>query len=101
MSKAFAGGQELFTPQGSIISANITPSKDTGIGNWGPDAFVARFKAYEPGKTTLQTASNTGFNTIMPWTMYAGMSVEDLRAIFAYLHSLQPIENKVQIRGKS
>lgn len=99
MSKAFAGGQELFTPQGSIISANITPSKNTGIGNWGPDAFVARFKAYEPGKTVLQTASNTGFNTIMPWTMYAGMSVEDLRSIFAYLHSLQPIENKVQRTG--
>jgi mono/diheme cytochrome c family protein len=96
LSKAFAGGQVLYTPQGTIVSANITPSKQTGIGNWEADGFVARFKAYEPGKTVLQTASNTGFNTIMPWTMYAGMSIDDLKSIFLYLKSLQPIENKIE-----
>jgi hypothetical protein len=31
----------------------------------------------------------------MPWQMYAHASDEDLRAIFAYLKSTPPIENRV------
>ena len=32
----------------------------------------------------------------MPWKMYATMTEEDLGAIFEYLKSLPPIENKVE-----
>lgn len=95
MSRAFAGDRFFLHPQGTIISSNITPSKTTGSGNWEADAFVSRFKAYEPGKSIIQLSSNVSFNTIMPWTMYAGMDVPDLRAIFHFLRSLAPIENKV------
>ena len=35
------------------------------------------------------------FNSIMPWTMYAGMTEEDLSAIFAYLQTVAPIANQV------
>jgi hypothetical protein len=35
------------------------------------------------------------FNTIMPWTMYANMTEEDLGAIYSYLSSLPPMENLV------
>lgn len=35
------------------------------------------------------------YNTIMPWTLYAGMTEEDLGAIYEYLHSLKPINNLV------
>lgn len=38
-----------------------------------------------------------GFNTIMPWTIYASIQEYDLKAIYAYLHSLEPIENKVEL----
>ena len=31
----------------------------------------------------------------MPWTAYAGMTREDLGAIYAYLRSLKPIVNRV------
>lgn len=34
-------------------------------------------------------------NTIMPWTMYAKMDTVDLVAIYNFLKSLPPIENKV------
>ena len=31
----------------------------------------------------------------MPWNMYAGMTTEDLGAIYTYLQSLKPVENQV------
>jgi hypothetical protein len=31
----------------------------------------------------------------MPWTMYGGMTEEDLGAIYEYLHSLKPVKNSV------
>ena len=96
LTMAFAGGQKLPTPQGTIVSANITPSETSGIGNWGADAFIARFKAYDPGQAVLPLAANIGFNTIMPWTMYATMTPSDLEMMFKYLKSLKPIENKVE-----
>jgi hypothetical protein len=35
------------------------------------------------------------FNTMMPWAYYARMNEEDLKAIFAYLQSIKPVENLV------
>src|SRR4051812_36565354 len=32
--RPFAGGRALQTPFGTILSANITPDRGTGIGNW-------------------------------------------------------------------
>jgi len=34
-------------------------------------------------------------NTIMPWTMFAGMDTSDLRSIYAYLQTVKPMNNKV------
>jgi len=33
--------------------------------------------------------------TIMPWQMYAGMDEGDLGAIFEYLCTIDPVENRV------
>jgi mono/diheme cytochrome c family protein len=35
----FAGGRAVPTPFGTIYAPNITPDKDTGIGNWSEDQF--------------------------------------------------------------
>jgi hypothetical protein len=35
------------------------------------------------------------YNTIMPWTMYARMTDEDLSAIYAYIRTLKPVKNAV------
>ncbi|MEX2591780.1 MAG: cytochrome C [Anditalea sp.] len=96
MDKAFSGGREFQLPGGLLVSRNITPHAETGIGNWTKEDFVARFKAfdmengYEPPAVDL-----SAFNTIMPWTMYASMDEIDLEAIYTYLYSLDGIENRV------
>lgn len=93
---AFGGGRNFPFPDGSVVtSSNITPDPETGIGNWNEQAFVARFKQYNEDRY-IPAAVNPGeFNSIMPWTMYAGMKEEDLKAIFAYLQTIKPITNPV------
>jgi len=90
----FAGGHEYTVNGHAVHSANITPDKATGIGNWSEAAFVERFKSFaDPTKATNVSAS--GFQTIMPWYGYSGMSETDLKAIYAYLRTIKPVSNKV------
>ena len=98
LDKAFAGGREFPMPGGLVITPNITPDVETGIGEWTQDDFVARFQSYDINKGYEPPLVEAGeFNTIMPWTMYAGMDETDLAAIYTYLHSLEPVENEVEI----
>lgn len=91
---AFSGGRDFHMPNGVVNSANITPDKGTGIGGWTAEQFVARFKAYtNPANTPVMASGDV--NTIMPWTMLAGMDTSDLRSIYAYLQTLKPIKNEV------
>jgi hypothetical protein len=93
---AFSGGREFQFPNGSIVrSANITPDDKTGIGKWTREMFIQRFKMYADSSLVVPVSSPDAFNTIMPWTMYANMTEEDLGAIFTYLQSLKPIPNAV------
>jgi hypothetical protein len=92
----FGGGREFTFPNGSVVrTANITPDAETGIGTWTKEQFIARFKAYADGSYTPQPVGEGDYNTFMPWTMYAGMSEEDLGAIYTYLRTVKPIQNKV------
>ncbi|MEO7315631.1 MAG: cytochrome C [Ginsengibacter sp.] len=93
--KAFTGGREFVMPNGIVRSANITPDLATGIGSWTPEIFMARFKAYS-NPDNLPVLAKNEVNTIMPWTMYAGMDSTDLVAIYKYLVSLKPVKNKVE-----
>jgi mono/diheme cytochrome c family protein len=90
----FAGGFEFKTPKNIIRSSNITPDKETGIGSWDEEQFVARFKKMDP-KNGYEAPSTPMILTVMPWVLYAGMEEDDLKAIFHYLKSLPPIKNKV------
>lgn len=89
--KMFSGGREFPMPGGLLRTPNITPH-NTGMGAWTEDMFIARFKGYENSR---QPVAMGEFNTLMPWNMYAGMDTTDLKAIFAYLQSVEPIENEV------
>ncbi|HNP96494.1 MAG TPA: c-type cytochrome [Cyclobacteriaceae bacterium] len=92
---AFSGGREFNFPDGSVLrSSNITPH-DTGIGAMTEEAFIARFKMYADSSYVAPDVAKGEFNTIMPWMMYGQMTREDLSAIYAYLRTVQPIENKV------
>lgn len=91
---AFAGGREFPMPAGKLHSSNITPDVESGIGSWSETQFVSRFKAYSDS-TKLPRVNASEMNTIMPWSMYAGMDTTDLKAIYAYLKTVKPIKNPV------
>ncbi|SFO54109.1 Cytochrome c [Algoriphagus ornithinivorans] len=93
---AFEGGRDFPFPDGSkVTSSNITPDPETGIGNWDEATFVQRFKQYTDSAYVIPQVPQGEFNTIMPWTMYAGMTEQDLKAIYAYLKTLEPKRNQV------
>jgi mono/diheme cytochrome c family protein len=93
----FAGGFEFPLPGGGVVrSANITPDATTGIGSWTEQQFVDKFKAFENQPPRRLTAAEQRENTTMPWMAYAGMTRDDLAAIYAYLRSIKPVINRVQ-----
>jgi mono/diheme cytochrome c family protein len=93
MSKKFGGGFHFDLGTFKVASANISPDSATGIGKWTEDQFLTKFAQYrkeenynfDPGKK----------NTIMPVTLMAGMTDQDLKAIYAYLRTVPPITNKI------
>lgn len=91
----YAGGAEVKLPFGIIRGANLTPDVETGLGAWTKDQFIQRFKSMATDQVKNMEIQPGSFNTIMPWTMYGGMSEEDLGAIYEYLHSLKPVKNMV------
>ncbi len=91
----YAGGFEFPVPGGVVRSANITPEMETGIGSWNLGAFIARFRGVSPEKVRAMELEAGDMNTVMPWSMYAGMTDQDLGAIFAYLRTIPPVKNKV------
>ena len=91
----FAGGPEFKVPWGSNFGANITPDPETGIGKWDRAAFVRLFKSLPPEQARARRVEKGHFNTLMPWTVYAGMTETDLGAIFDYLQTVTPVKHKV------
>jgi mono/diheme cytochrome c family protein len=91
----FGGGAEFKTPWGLVRSANITPDNETGIGTWDKASFIHAFKQYASEKgQNIQVDSNS-FNSIMPWTLYAGMTEEDISCIYNYLRTVKPVKHRV------
>ncbi|MGN6646615.1 MAG: c-type cytochrome [Cytophaga sp.] len=92
----FAGGFEFPINTGIVRSSNITSDKETGIGDWSEEAFVNRFKMYADSSYAPHKIESNGFNTTMPWLMYAQITHEDLTAIYAYLQTTTPVKNTVE-----
>lgn len=91
----FAGGNEMILPFGTLRTSNLTPDLQTGIGSWTKEIFISKFKAYDPAQHGYKEVKPGEFNSVMPWSMYAGMTEEDLGAIYDYLRTLKPIRNLV------
>jgi mono/diheme cytochrome c family protein len=93
----FAGGWEMSLGNGRVVrTANITPDIETGLGTWTEEAFIARFKAYADSSYTPPAVGDKEFQTTMPWLMYAHMKEEDLKAIYAFLRTVKPLNHKVE-----
>ncbi len=96
-SMKFAGGRQLKKSWGTVTSANITPDKETGIGNLTKEDFIGLFKSFqEPVKMPEDKKHE---NTVMPWAQYSGLTEEDLGAIYEYLRTVKSIKNRVEKRS--
>jgi len=84
--KSYAGGRPIETPFGNIVSANITPDHETGIGAWSDEQFdKAVRQGIRPNGQRLYPA--------MPYPAYTKMSREEVLAIRAYLQTVEPVRN--------
>lgn len=96
MDKFLAGGRSFDLPGGKVTSANLTPDMETGIGKWNKEMFMDKFRMYrDSANSHRQINFMKDFATIMPWTVYAGMTDQDLGAIYEYLKSVKPISNTI------
>jgi hypothetical protein len=93
--KAFSGGWEMKGPWGRNFTANLTPAKGTYIAQATKAEFIGRFRAFASLNANTSPSPAPGHNTIMPWLAFAGMTDNDLGAIYDYLKTVKPIENKV------
>jgi mono/diheme cytochrome c family protein len=81
--KPFAGGRAFKLPFGTIYSTNITPDRETGIGQWSDAEFVrALHRGIGRNGEDLYPA--------FPYTAYALLSIDDVLAIRAYLSTVRP-----------
>lgn len=88
--KPFAGGLALETPFGTVGVPNITQDRATGIGSWSEAGFRRALRqGVTPDGTRLYPA--------MPYPYYARMSDADLSSLWAYLKTVKPVHNAVQV----
>ncbi|WP_249678659.1 c-type cytochrome [Pseudomonas abieticivorans] len=88
--KPFAGGLPMETPIGTIYSTNISPDKQTGIGDYSFEDFdqAVRHGVGKSGSTLYPA---------MPYPSYARVSDDDMKALYAYfMKGVEPVaqENK-------
>ena len=96
LAKRLAGGREFRTPYAVVVSGNITPDADTGIGKWTEQQFLDKVYQYKEyvEKESPQVGPE-GF-TLMPWLGLARLSPEELGAIYTYLMSQPAVHNAVE-----
>lgn len=76
-------------PWGISFARNLTPDTLTGLGSWTEAMFV----------NTMRTGKHMGEGRDllppMPWQSVAYLTDEDIKALWAYLRTVKPIENAV------
>jgi mono/diheme cytochrome c family protein len=88
--KPFAGGLKMETPFGYLLSPNITPDVETGIGSWSREDFA---RALHEGINK----KGQDLYPAMPFTSYTKVSRADVDAIYDYLFTLKPVSNSVKV----
>jgi len=90
MDKKFGGGSVGFQmPDGTFFPPNLTPDKETGLGNWTEEQIVTAFR-------TGARPDGRILSEVMPYKhWYSQFTDDDALAIAKYLKSLPPNSNKV------
>lgn len=81
----FAGGRALETPFGTFYGPNITPDKETGIGNWTEADFRRAIRHGE-------RRDGSNYFPAFPYPSFTGMSDTDIQDLWAYLRTLPPVK---------
>jgi hypothetical protein len=82
----YAGGQVFTGKWGRTVSANITPDA-SGIGYYDEPLFIQVFRTGYVKARKL--------DPLMPTEQYKGITDDDLKAMFAYLRTLNPVKHRV------
>ncbi|MCC6868953.1 MAG: c-type cytochrome, partial [Burkholderiales bacterium] len=83
-----AGGRAMETPFGTIVTTNLTPDPETGIGRWSYPAFA---RAMREGISRDGRHLYPAF----PYTAFTKLSDDDLLALYAYLMSEPAVRHAV------
>jgi mono/diheme cytochrome c family protein len=88
LSKGYlGGGNKPLDREGKVIvTQNLTPDMETGIGSWTEQRFVNALKY-----GTMENDRSLRF----PMVPYIYLSDTEAKAIYAYLKTVPPIKNKV------
>jgi mono/diheme cytochrome c family protein len=84
----YAGGRALQTPFGTLLTPNLTPDRETGIGAWSDEAFL---NALQRGIGR----QGEHLYPAMPYAYYTRMAREDVLALRAFLRTLPPVRHGV------
>lgn len=86
--KQLAGGFEINEAFGTARVPNITPDKETGIGNWTDQQLIDAIRhGVRPDGSRIGPP--------MPIALYRNMSDDDVKALVAYLRTVKPVNNKI------
>ena len=83
----FAGDYVLATPFGTLLSSNITPDRDTGIGAMTERDFFNAVRHGRGSKGFLYPA--------MPYDSYARLNDQDMHDLWSYMSTVTPVRNEV------
>ncbi len=77
-------------PWGVSFGINLTPDKETGIGEWSEATFI------QMARTGKHQGQPDGRDVLppMPWFNMKDLSEADLKAMWAYLRSIPPVKNQ-------
>ncbi|HUQ87607.1 MAG TPA: hypothetical protein VM096_08620, partial [Vicinamibacterales bacterium] len=77
------------SPGGTVFTRNLTPDKETGLGDWTVEEFIATMK------TGRERGKGRPVLPPMPVQNLKALSDADIRALFAYLQSIPAIKNRI------
>lgn len=83
----FAGGFAIDTPFGRFYTPNITPDKETGIGQWSEQDFIRALKEGRDPK-------GRNYFPVFPYVYFAHVTEEDAKAMYAYFMSIPAVQLK-------
>lgn len=81
------GGRELKTPLGTFYGTNITPDRETGLGDWSEEEIVTAIRRGDARGKGVEAP-------VMPYYQYSGMSDQDVSDLVAYLRTLPPVRRE-------